>query len=169
MFLFLILSLQYPVSAPSWKFEYLSVHNENQDCESESTGKCQSFQLICYYSSKQSKVFAGEFMEGFTFSSSSFDKKQKTPAGFCFSRGWQTPLQCPCPPKQSRRKQRAENKQVYTQQQMSPAETAVMSSWLSSEKPHKWNFPHISTYSTNPFCPFSCLFLPWAMNLKAKF
>lgn len=112
MFLFLILSLQYPVSALVGNLNISVSIMRIQDCESESTGKCQSFQLICYYSSKQSKVFAGEFMEGFAFSSS-FDKKQKTPAGFCFSLGWQTPLQCPCPPKQSRRKQRAENKQVY--------------------------------------------------------
>ena len=112
MFLFLILSLQYPISALVGNLNISVSLMRIQDCESESTGKCQSFQLIYYFSSKPSKVCAGEYMEGFTFSSL-FNKKHKTPAGFCFSLGWQTPLQCPCPPKQSRRKERAENKQVY--------------------------------------------------------
>ena len=98
--------------SPSWKFEYLHVPNENSGLWIWEHRQVSKFSTHILLLSKPSKVCAGEYVEGFTFSSL-FNKKHKTPGGFCFSLGWQTPLQCPCPLKQSRRKERAENKQVY--------------------------------------------------------
>lgn len=49
VFLFLILSLQYPISALVGNLNISVSLMRIQDCESESTGKCQSFQLIYYY------------------------------------------------------------------------------------------------------------------------